>query len=1075
MEELLMRAARQAMQGELSTPQEYTGKWTFIDMLKSVDCNDDDTVAWCVHPVDATVPTKQAFPAQAEHSITLSVEQADLTRPLVVGVLPQSTDLSCCGKHHIGETGLAGSLGLVFSKKEGQFMRNGEFFGDTSATVHVGSVVTLTMAHGRLLAMVDGRALPPVPPELLAGMYRFALSLCGEGQKVAIVGPPPHPTDGLPQGEALVGHRVTVKSMEEAAQAISANSEGDGRAGQSASILRAKCDVFGGQSGEVLKFNSVDGTYEVDFGNQTERFPAYCLNLVSKVCPKGHLLVPFCAPEDEYPCDECDEEFQAGARLHGCRACGYDVCGGCFADAPDAAAGAAPSGGGRPPWTFLDRLRSVDVGSAGQEAWCGKQHDSTTGVKETFPAADRNRITFQLIEIEPSRPFAVGLFPADTDLDKCGNFYLGERGLVGSIGLVFTKGHSQLYVSNEPIGGRGPYLSTGDQIEVIVDSGTVSFERNGVPHPATVSGKTGRYRFGVSLCGHRQRVKIVAGSRSTSVDDRLAAGTQVAVKPEAEVRAALKHTQLEPDMRVPFCGQVGTITKYDSDDDTYQVNVSGTGVWFTRRCFDPAKPADNCLTGRQVRLRKATDIGKALQGTGLEAEHIVGQAGRTGKVVRYDPEDATYLVDFGDDVDKWVTRGCFDVAIDGGYTRWHVGDRVVRGPTWQWGDQDGGAGTVGTVVSLDFEGPEVVRVAWPHAPNRVVTSNYRQTDLQPCPEARPEAHPAEVVKDTGKLRLTFTPTTGLLKLLKRLHIEPYAALLANEGYNSLLALQFATAEHLQSIGVRWPHALLLMKYLPSDVDGELASQTCDTKRQQESEVPPPMTQELSGADTAVEQERLENVQQPPESTIVLVCRPRDPLEKAVTPLLMHVYSDYEVTLASMARDAEQKVKESVPSLTQRLPDNAILLICKARDPSQKGLVHLKELLTADYEILFPCDPSQKQTEPSLMKHSPKDGDVFRSNAYDPSQKQIEPSLMKHSPKDGDVFRSNAYDPSQKQTEPSLMKHSPKDGDVFRSNAYDPSQKQIEPSLMKHSPKDGDVFRSNAYDPSQKQIEPSLMK
>lgn len=46
MEELLMRAARQAMQGELSTPQEYTGKWTFIDMLKSVDCNDDDTVAW---------------------------------------------------------------------------------------------------------------------------------------------------------------------------------------------------------------------------------------------------------------------------------------------------------------------------------------------------------------------------------------------------------------------------------------------------------------------------------------------------------------------------------------------------------------------------------------------------------------------------------------------------------------------------------------------------------------------------------------------------------------------------------------------------------------------------------------------------------------------------------------------------------------------------------------------------------------------------------------------------------------------------------------------------------------------
>ena len=29
-----------------------------------------------------------------------------------------------------------------------------------------------------------------------------------------------------------------------------------------------------------------------------------------------------------------------------------------------------------------------------------------------------------------------------------------------------------------------------------------------------------------------------------------------------------------------------------------------------------------------------------------------------------------------------------------------VGSRVVRGPDWQWGDQDGGPGHVGTVVTI---------------------------------------------------------------------------------------------------------------------------------------------------------------------------------------------------------------------------------------------------------------------------------------------------------------------------------------------------------------------------------------
>ena len=40
-----------------------------------------------------------------------------------------------------------------------------------------------------------------------------------------------------------------------------------------------------------------------------------------------------------------------------------------------------------------------------------------------------------------------------------------------------------------------------------------------------------------------------------------------------------------------------------------------------------------------------------------------------------------------------------------------LGLRVVRGPDWEWGDQDGGEGFVGTVASLEEDGGAVI-VQW---------------------------------------------------------------------------------------------------------------------------------------------------------------------------------------------------------------------------------------------------------------------------------------------------------------------------------------------------------------------------
>ena len=48
-----------------------------------------------------------------------------------------------------------------------------------------------------------------------------------------------------------------------------------------------------------------------------------------------------------------------------------------------------------------------------------------------------------------------------------------------------------------------------------------------------------------------------------------------------------------------------------------------------------------------------------------------------------------------------------------------VGVRVVRGPDWKWGKQDGGEGHVGTV--RNFESPEEVVVVWDNG----TAANYR--------------------------------------------------------------------------------------------------------------------------------------------------------------------------------------------------------------------------------------------------------------------------------------------------------------------------------------------------------------
>ena len=88
-----------------------------------------------------------------------------------------------------------------------------------------------------------------------------------------------------------------------------------------------------------------------------------------------------------------------------------------------------------------------------------------------------------------------------------------------------------------------------------------------------------------------------------------------------------------------------------------------------------------------------------------------------------------------------------------------VGERVVRGPDWRWGRQDGGPGSPGTVVEIDVpaagadagDGTGIVRVRWDHGHVDVYCDGARglhDVARRVPPAVCTEAAPAVRVEDS---------------------------------------------------------------------------------------------------------------------------------------------------------------------------------------------------------------------------------------------------------------------------------------------------------------------------------------
>ena len=64
----------------------------------------------------------------------------------------------------------------------------------------------------------------------------------------------------------------------------------------------------------------------------------------TEVCPDGHELIEYSAPDDQWACDRCRSVASVGSTMFGCRLCNYDLCTRCYDGTQGG--GGAESGGG---------------------------------------------------------------------------------------------------------------------------------------------------------------------------------------------------------------------------------------------------------------------------------------------------------------------------------------------------------------------------------------------------------------------------------------------------------------------------------------------------------------------------------------------------------------------------------------------------------------------------------------------------------------------------------------------------------------------------------------------------------
>jgi hypothetical protein len=189
--------------------------WTFLDNLRSVDCDGPDKKAWCTAPRTSTSVTKQAFEASADTPAEFLVKIEGMgDSPFTWGVV--EVKAKDHGIYSIGQPFLSGSVGVACFGTGGNVLQGGEIRASAPG-VKVGDVVGVSVSKGEASFMHNSICFHTLS---LHGKFRFAVSLVTPGQVCKIVDSESNPgaqavkkPDRPPQMDMGMGALTTMTSL----------------------------------------------------------------------------------------------------------------------------------------------------------------------------------------------------------------------------------------------------------------------------------------------------------------------------------------------------------------------------------------------------------------------------------------------------------------------------------------------------------------------------------------------------------------------------------------------------------------------------------------------------------------------------------------------------------------------------------------------------------------------------------------------------------------------------------------------------------------------------------------------
>ncbi|CAE7816569.1 HERC2 [Symbiodinium microadriaticum] len=637
---------------DMTLPEEHylkTAGFTWVDALRSVDCDGRDKVAKCVEPRLATMITKQVLTSSDECEFVVRVISAGADKDVIAfGVVDENPGQF--GQLPLGHSDLKASIGAWCMGKGG-------------GLVHQGEVSRV----GQVPGVKDGDILK-IKVEKTSGGSE--VSLCKN---------------------STAFHSFTVGGKCRFRVAMSM-----GTPGQKFEILDA---AEAGKEGTMLQ----------------EVFAAVFDNL-----PQGemsHVDVPVASYSDTTG------------------------------------------------FTWVDNLKSIDCDQRKKMALKLKPRMNTIVTRQVLTASDECDFLLKVVSAGGERDFIIFGVVNDNPTGF-GKLPIGHKKLPASIGAWCLR-HQGCVVHKSNIDKEISGVAEGDILKISIQKGSdVSLWKDSSLLTSFTVGGDGKFRLGVSLSTPGQKVEILeSSSKPESSDEDETAEDSDDVDETAEDPDESDETAEDPDG--------SEVIGSDSDGSIEEASEDGA---------DEVEPDQVLTVGCTVRLpdRHHPRLQEMRTKFVDSMKPHCGMVGRVLSVskrsatIEWDGDDFHWDLDvFPRDVERRCPHGCelkafetnhssyncdvcrtrlprgyvarscrqhdFDICefCQGNTVMPEMGSKVIRGPTWKWGDQDGQKFAEG--VCKKDPSPGWLKVDWPQGCTNCYRVDEYYQDVWPVPAGHASA------------------------------------------------------------------------------------------------------------------------------------------------------------------------------------------------------------------------------------------------------------------------------------------------------------------------------------------------